>query len=447
MSTNRLTIDEVEFPEEDYFYTQEQVFGIADREQFFLYSAYYLKKNPEAYKIAMKATNELYIQYMQSVLKHKAYSLVYTPGKKPKAVLTPEDREEVFSYIQYSDSYLQRLRGYISGQVPMPAPKVITSKRVKPVSSHKRTVPLAQQHVDAIKTMNLDFLRSSLAAAPQTLSWADTKQFLKQVNLNEFLGFGASLDKIESLSPRMIVFPPSEQNQDWMCHHDDKESDIFGLVTALSGKDFKDSVDFLAQCYNITILRSDCLSVDLLIKKTNRSLASIAKEENREALKLVSKTLKGLQKVASETAKIVGKDGYADEAYFSASKRFLAKQAGASDSTVFSAINLLAALGIIVKVADADLPASIVERDKEFREKLVAKFGEAQTIQYFLLVNISTLPAMQTIRTRLDAWAKAKGCFSKISESYLGQIFGPELAAMIYPKKRSKAKEEIAKVG
>ena len=156
--------------------------------------------------------------------------------------------------------------------------------------------------------------------------------------------------------------------------------------------------------------------------------------------------LAALQEECRLTGKATNTSDYSYNIFFSVSTRHLAKKLGFSIAQTSYAVNLLAVLGFTTKVADEDLPQDLLVLTEAYRDKLAAKFGADKTIQYFKLIDITTLSAIALVTERLDRWIEAKGKLENVSSDFIAGIYGLEVAMAAYPKKFKKAIEKPAKI-
>ena len=104
-------------------------------------------------------------------------------------------------------------------------------------------------------------------------------------------------------------------------------------------------------------------------------------EAYRKKLEPIVDAYTALTEIAAKTAELTNTQYYGSDVYFAVSTRYLADTLNAPDNKTHKKTVLLAALGIIEKVDDADLPANIQSRDYLFARDIKDTYGADRTIQ------------------------------------------------------------------
>ena len=214
--------------------------------------------------------------------------------------------------------------------------------------------------------------------------------------------------------------------------------DIIGVVMALANCTYKIALRFLADCFGIILPKESGRTIEAMVDANIEALNVISGAEKAYKRKLepLMDVYSILASEATKTAHMTNTVYYGDDVYFSASARFVTKELGLAATSVdkvHQKLTLLAALGVIQRVADDDLPASIKKRNNQLLRDSYDLY-EGRTIQYYLLRQIDNLFQMDTIRKMLIKWIEARGTIKKVSRRLIANVFGELVAAKVYVK-------------
>lgn len=313
-----------------------------------------------------------------------------------------------------------------------------------------RDVAHGNDNITAIK--NLDHQHFNSLIAPQTqrmMREAAVKHLKSNISLNAFLGLPDRFACIfhDDQNPSANIFKDSKSGH-WLykCHSSScsvsGQMDIIDVTMAIAGVGFEKAFKFLVAAFGIILPRSKRgRHIDQMINGNATALETImvAREDYRKKLQPVMDAYEALSAIAKATAEKTNTIYYGHDVYFAASTRFLASKLGIQNNKAHRKTVLLAALGIIEKVTDDDLPEAIKSRDYLFHQNIEIIHGEDRTIQYYKLPAIDSLAAMTQIRKQLDRWIAGKGQIKNINRDMISGIFGLVVAEAVYTKVKKEA--------
>ncbi len=313
-----------------------------------------------------------------------------------------------------------------------------------------RDVANGNDNIAAIKKLDHQHFNSLIA--PQTqrmMREAAVKHLKSNISLNAFLGLPDRFACIfhDDQNPSANIFKDSKSGH-WLykCHSSSclvsGQMDIIDVTMAIAGVGFEKAFKFLVAAFGIILPRSKRgRHIDQLIQSNATTLQTIMSENKAYESKLrpVMDVYEALVAIAKETAEKTNTTYYGHDVYFAASKRYLANKLNTSDDKAYRKTVLLAALGLIEKVADDDLPFAIKSRDYLFRQNIEIIHGEDRTIQYYKLPAIHSLAAMTQTRKQLDRWIAGKGQIKNINRNMIAGIFGLGVAEAVYTKVKKEA--------
>lgn len=220
------------------------------------------------------------------------------------------------------------------------------------------------------------------------------------------------------------------------------------MTMAIAGVGFEKAFKFLVAAFGIILPRSKRgRHIDQLIQSNDTAIQTIMGESKvyESKLRPVMDAYDALVAIAKATAEKTNTIYYGHDVYFAASTRYLANKLNTQDNKTHRKTVLLAALGLIEKIADDDLPEAIKSRDFLFRQNIEIIHGEDRTIQYYRLPAIDSLAAMTQIRKQLDRWIAGKGQIKNINRNMISGIFGVGVAETIYVKVKKRSYHNVGK--
>jgi hypothetical protein len=347
--------------------------------------------------------------------------------------------------------WFEKQAGEVGGNnITVPTVREVTSSSVVGAEVSQQVLESNKDNIAAIKRLDPQPFKSLFVPQPQRMTGMDTVAYLKSnINLKTITGLPDRFSCIfhDDRNPSASIFKDSASGH-WLykchssnCSYADQPMDIIDVVKAIAGVGFNAALKFLVAAFNITLpSNKKGRHIDQMITSNVTALQTIASESEAYQKKLapIMDVYKAFTQIARETAEKTNTIFYGSDVYFAASTRFLADKLGASISKIFPKTVLLAALELVEKVADDNLPEKIILRDFLFTHKIATCYGDDRTIQYYRLPAIDTLSAMTKVKKNLDKWIAGKGQIKNINERLIAGIFGYDVAAAIYSKKTKK---------
>ncbi len=235
-------------------------------------------------------------------------------------------------------------------------------------------------------------------------------------------------DKTKSAS----IMPPTDTHP-WIyhcfssnCEHDNLDN--ISVAMLMYDLDFNEALSLLCRMANVSY-------------KSNRSLKKI-KDKNYRVLgnskinkAFLDKTIKPLYQklcnLAVKSAESLKMDSAGENFICITSTRQVAKAAHISEPEACRKMAFLAALGLIHKFKDSEVPARL--RGKFF-ESCEATWGEDRTPQAWSLTDLSNKKNFDYTLAMFKHWFKSKAEVKKLSYKYQRSIFGPLIANRAYTK-------------
>ncbi|WP_425059184.1 hypothetical protein SCACP_38580 [Sporomusa carbonis] len=319
--------------------------------------------------------------------------------------------------VEYDPQELLKLFEEWEGEV---APTNITIPTVRknttvPTIGAQAGVESYTDNIAAIKELDHRYFNSLFKQQMQRMTRKEAMKYFLQskVNLSSFLGLPERFSCIfhNDKNPSAVIMAPRGAHTRWtyLCHSSNcslnAPMDIIDVVVRIAGVNFNRAIMFLAACFNISIPGKRGRHINDIIKGNITAVQTIMDESKAYKRKLqpIMNAYTALLEIARTSANMTDTQYYGTDVYFSASKRFLAKQIGTNDEgSTYRKTVLLAALGLVEKVADNDLPESIKQRDYLYKRDLEMYYGGDRTIQYYRIKAIDSLKEMQIIKKQLD---------------------------------------------
>ncbi len=236
-------------------------------------------------------------------------------------------------------------------------------------------------------------------------------------------------DKTKSAS----ILPPTEAHPAWIyhcfsdnCEHDNLDN--ISVAMLMYDLDFNEALSLLCRMANVTY-------------KSNRSLRKI-KDKNYRVLNdskinkaFLDKTIKPVYQklcsIAVKSANALQMDGAGEDFICITSTRQVAEAADMDPSWVNRKMAFLAALGLIHKYRDDEVPAQWRGR---YFDECEAKWGEDHTPQAWSIVDLSNKKNFDYALMMINHWRKSKAEVKKLSYKYQRSVFGPLVADRAYTK-------------
>ena len=339
--------------------------------------------------------------------------------------------------------------------------KWVEFKKEKPPVAKKKTSNKAviiedNERIDAIRRLDASYFQQSMRQLGINLSVSDAKNYAKRkINMATFLGLGYHCNCVLHDDATMSAsILPGTASKDWIyychssnCDYSNRSLDLIGVVQALANCDFLRALQFLAACSGINIpeIHTDGpdggshaalpagTHVDNVIYATFGALKTLQSNpaRSRKIAALVS-TAEVLCDEARKKASIIDMADHGEYVYFSASTRYIAEKTKQDQKDVVRKINLLATLGLVEKVPDDQLPASIALKCSELDRQCMDMY-DGRTIQYFRLRLLSPAEMVEA-RDRLDLWIDVHGTIKMVTAANIAAVYGTDIAAMVFVK-------------
>lgn len=236
-------------------------------------------------------------------------------------------------------------------------------------------------------------------------------------------------DKTKSAS----IMPPTSTHPFWVyhcfsdnCEHDNLDN--ISVAMLMYDLDFNEALALLCRMANVTY--NTGRSLKKIKSKNYRVLndSNINKSFYNRTIKPLYQTISSL---AVKSASDLQMDGAGDNFICITSIRQVAKSARISEPEACRKMALLAALGLIRKFRDDEVPESI--RGKFFDE-CEERWGKDRTPQCWSLTDLSNKKNLDYTLMMVKHWLKSKAKVKKLSYEYLKSIFGPLVADRAYTK-------------
>ena len=242
-------------------------------------------------------------------------------------------------------------------------------------------------------------------------------------------------------SPRTTADGTVYENWIYFCNSPKCKKEQYNnidLVKEIAGCNDSKAFDFCRRILHLTIeggSKKDTVTnekdIQTIIADSYSALTEISSENKKygKILSQLKSTFAALTDIALKTAQNCCLNG---DIYFFASKRYLASKSYQDAKETYKKTVLLAALNIITKVDDDEIPAAVKKETIKYNTACEAKFG--RTIQCYKINDIYTLKSMFCIRRALDAWIEQKGSVRTINRAKIAKIFSEEVASRVYVK-------------
>lgn len=313
---------------------------------------------------------------------------------------------------------------------------------------------LRTEALQKLHSMDDGYFRSQLSEpAPAHLTYKAACEWLRQnANLYMLTGLGKSCLCIyhDDHHPSAGILPPDAKYNYWRYHcFGSKDNSCLqhikatiDLVADVQGVSVKEAVLFLCKIYGISItsnLHGNLKPLKQFISDNKRKFTKLSELKSGKVLKDLYPVYVELMKITANMAKTTGMDELCSEVYTPVSCRYLAKLMKSNETAICRKLSLLAALGIIKKVSDFDLPMTIVMKTAEFTEMCIEKY-DGRTIQYYQVIDLlqtfddgrNSLESF--IRTQLKIWYASGYGISSVSYNTIEAVFGIYVAEMTYVK-------------
>lgn len=235
-------------------------------------------------------------------------------------------------------------------------------------------------------------------------------------------------DKTKSAS----ILPPDDTHP-WIyhcfssnCEHDNLDN--ISVAQLMYDLDFNEALSLLCRMANVTY------STGRSLKKIKNKNYRVLNDSNINKT-FYNRTLKPLYQtlctIATKSAESLKMDSAGENFICITSIRQVAKAAHVSEPEACRKMALLAALGLIRKFRDDEVPQQIRGR---YFDECEERWGKDRTPQCWSVTDLSNKKNLDYVLMMVNHWRKSNAKVKKLSYEYLGSVFGPLVADRAYTK-------------
>lgn len=232
-----------------------------------------------------------------------------------------------------------------------------TIRDTSPTECYKPVIPTSDV-TRAIERLDASFFGYLPKYNDLILSAQDTRTRLKQFDLRAFLRLDVRTGEAFCSVLRVDHHPSCtilerDNNYIYYDHATKQCLDIIGIIQELAGVGYRGALDFLAECYGITIDKNPGIAIEEAAEKNIGAFSRAAIDESTGYAVILIETYEAIIKLWKERAAQTGlADIYAVNLQLGA--QHLANITGTSRATVVNRLRVLERTGIISKVESTD---------------------------------------------------------------------------------------------
>jgi hypothetical protein len=283
---------------------------------------------------------------------------------------------------------------------------------------------------------NLNTDKVFLNVTPKTVnSYQDMIAYLTQeVSLHEYLGVEGKNFRCpfhDDQNPSAGIFKTKSGEWYFKCFACGVKGNIIATTEIIRNCGRVEAIKYLKNLYQITITESDSY---ILLQENLRMLNTSEIKENYSILyRVIKRYFLELELIHEIALTNLCHSGAKERAIFFFSNQYLAKKIKKSKSYVSTRVALLVFLKICRKLADEEVPHSMLQKAINFRKA----HGLSETVQFYELSSFS-VTTLSEAEEQAKCYLEHGGTIKGISREWILRTFGEDEANRVYPKQSGK---------